>query len=227
MELDQQTLNTLEGLIDRGVTFGIDICASFDHVVVAMAPMVADPVSLFDAAPVGDGAAAVIVTSSERAADMVPNPVVVAGSALATDTIGLHDRRDILHLAAAAKSAQKAMDAAGVTTEDIDLFELHDSFTVMAALSLEAAGFAERGQGWQLARDGEIERDGRIPISTMGGLKARGNPMGATGVYQIVEVAQQLRGMAGACQIPDARIGMAQNIGGSGATAVTHILRVS
>jgi acetyl-CoA C-acetyltransferase len=193
----------------------------------ASAPLVADPVSLFDAAPSGDGAAAVIVTSADRAADMVPNPVVVAGSALATDTIGLHDRRDIMHLAAAARSAQKALDAAGVTPEDIDLFELHDAFTVMAALSLEASGFAERGEGWKLARDGEIGRDGRIPISTMGGLKARGNPMGATGVYQVVELAQQLRGEAGACQIADAHIGMAQNLGGSGATAVTHILRIN
>lgn len=191
----------------------------------ADAPLVADPVSLFDEAPTGDGAAAVIITSSQRAADMVPLPVEIAGSALATDTIGLHDRRDMLVLEAARNSARQAMDEAGVTLDDIDLFELHDAFTVMAALALEAAGFAERGQGWRLARDGQIGRDGRIPISTMGGLKARGNPMGATGVYQIVEVAQQLRGQAGACQIADARIGMAQNLGGSGATAVTHILR--
>ncbi len=193
----------------------------------ASAPLVADPVSLFDVAPTGDGAAAVIVTSSERAADMVPRPVTIAGSALATDTIGLHDRKDIVYLAAAAKSARKAMEAAGVTPQDIDLFELHDSFTIMAALSLEAAGFSERGQGWQLARDGEIGRDGRIPISTLGGLKARGNPLGATGVYQVVEVAQQLRGEAGPCQIADARVGMAQNLGGTGATAVTHILRIN
>jgi acetyl-CoA C-acetyltransferase len=191
-----------------------------------MAPLVADPVSLFDVAPDGDGAAAIIITSAERAADMVPNPVMIAGSAMATDTIGLHDRRDVLHLRAAAQSAQKAMAQAGVGPDDIDLFELHDEFTVMAALSLEAAGFAARGEGWKLARDGEIGRDGRIPISTMGGLKARGNPLGATGVYQVVEVAQQLRGQAGACQIDGARVGMAQNLGGTGATAVTHILRV-
>jgi acetyl-CoA C-acetyltransferase len=117
------------------------------------------------------------------------------------------------------------MQAAGVTAEDIDLFELHDSYTVMAALSLEAAGFAEPGTGWQLARDGAIGRNGRIPISTFGGLKARGNPIGATGIYQIVEVAQQLRGKAGECQIADARIGMTQNLGSNGATAVTHVLR--
>jgi acetyl-CoA C-acetyltransferase len=156
---------------------------------------------------------------------MVPKPIEVAGSALATDTIGLHDRRELLYLRAAADSAAKAMAMAGVTHDDIDLFELHDSFTVMAALALEACGFAARGSGWQLARDGEIGRAGRIPISTFGGLKARGYPVGAAGVYQIVEVAQQLRGDAEACQVADARIGMAQNIGGTGATAVTHILR--
>ena len=193
----------------------------------AMAPLVADPVSLFDAAPAGDGAAAIIVTSTERARDMVPQPVDIIGSALATDTMGLHDRGDILHLTAAAISAARAMEAASVTVDDVDLFELHDSFTVMAALSLEAAGFAARGEGWQLARDGEIGLNGRIPISTLGGLKARGNPIGATGVYQVVEVSQQLRGQAEACQVEGAKIGMAQNLGTTGATAVTHIMRVS
>ncbi len=193
----------------------------------AMAPLVADPVSLFDAAPTGDGAAAIVVTSSEQAKDMVPQPVEIIGSALATDTMGLHDRKDVLYLAAAASSARRAMAAAGVTAEDIDFFELHDSFTVMAALSLEASGFAARGEGWQLARDGEIGPNGRIPISTFGGLKARGNPIGATGVFQIVEVAQQLRGEAEACQIEGAKIGMAQNLGTTGATAVTHVLRLS
>jgi acetyl-CoA C-acetyltransferase len=191
----------------------------------AGAPVVADPVNLFDMAPLADGAAAVIVTNSERAMDMVPKPVRIAGSALATDSLALHDRRDPLWLAAAEQSAQRALAMAGVTPGDVDLFELHDSYTVLAALSLEAAGYAGRGEGWQLARDGEIGRDGRIPISTFGGLKARGNPVGATGLYQIVEVVRQLRGEAGDCQVAGARIGMAQNLGGSGATAVTHVLK--
>ena len=188
-------------------------------------PVVADPVSLFDAAPLGDGSAAVIVTKNDRAMDMVPKPVQIIGSALATDHIGLHDRKDILRLRAAELSAQAALEQAGISPEDVDVFELHDSFTIMAALSLEACGFAGQGQGWQLARDGQIGRDGRIPISTFGGLKARGNPVGATGLYQIVEVTGQLRGQAGDNQVPDARIGMAQNLGGTGATAVTHILK--
>ncbi len=190
------------------------------------APVIADPVSLFDAAPLGDGAAAVIVTSSERAMDMVPKPVRISGSALATDHVGLHDRKNPLWLSAAERSAKATLEQAGLTPDDIDLFELHDSFTIMAALSLEACGFAGAGQGWQLARDGQIGLDGRIPISTFGGLKARGNPAGATGVYQIVEVARQLRAEAGDCQVAGAGIGMAQNLGGSGATAVTHILRI-
>lgn len=188
------------------------------------APMTAEPVSLFDEAPAGDGAAAVIVTASERAADMVARPVRIAASTLATDTLSLHDRRDLLWLPAAERSAARACEQAGLTPADIDLFELHDSFTILAALSLEACGFAERGQGWQLARDGELGRNGRIPISTFGGLKARGNPLGATGLYQIVEVAHQVRGTAGDCQVPGARVGMAQNLGGMAATAVTHIL---
>ena len=189
------------------------------------APMVADPVSLFDAAPYGDGAAAVIVTGHERAMDMVPNPIRIVGSAVATDTLALHDRNNPLWLKAAEISAQKAMAQAGIGPDDVDLFELTDAFTVLAALSLEAVGFAEPGEGWQLARDGEIARNGRIPISTFGGLKARGNPLGATGVYQIVEVVRQLRGDADDNQVAEAQVGMAQILGGSGGTAVTHVLK--
>lgn len=193
----------------------------------ASGPVVADPVSLFDMAPLGDGAATVIVTDSERAMDMVPKPVRITGSALATDHLGLHDRKNILWLKAAETSSAEAMRQAGVGPEDVDVFECHDSFTIMAALSLEACGFAAPGEGWTLARDGEITRQGRIPISTFGGLKARGNPAGATGVYQVVEVAKQLRGEAGQCQIEGAKIGLAQNLGGTGATAVTHVFELA
>ncbi len=189
-------------------------------------PLVADPVTLFDAAPMGDGAAAVIVTSHERAMDMVPVPVQIAGSAIATDTLALHDRKDVVWLRAAEQSAKRALEKAGVSPDGVDLFELHDSFTIMAALSLEAAGFAERGRGWELAKNGAIGRNGRIPISTFGGLKARGNPLGATGVYQVVEAARQLRGEAGDCQVDGAKVALTQNLGGMGGTAVTHVLKV-
>ena len=193
----------------------------------ASGPKVATPVSLFDMAPLGDGSAAVLITDSERAMDMVPKPVKITGSAVTTDRIAVHDRKNVVWLDAAERSAKKALEQAGIGPDDIDLFELHDGYTILAALSLEACGYAEPGQGWQLARDGEIGRDGRIPISTFGGLKARGNPAGATGVYQIVEVAKQLRGEAGDNQVQGAKIGMAQNLGGNGATAVTHVLKLS
>jgi acetyl-CoA C-acetyltransferase len=190
------------------------------------APQVATPISLFDMAPLGDGSAAVLVTNSEQAMDMVPKPIRIAGSAIRTDRLALHDRKNVIWLNAAERSAQIAMEQAGISSDDVDVFELHDGYTILAALSLEACGFAEPGTGWQLARDGEIGRDGRIPISTFGGLKARGNPAGATGIYQIVEVARQLRGEAGDNQVEGAKIGMAQNLGGNGATAVTHVLKV-
>jgi acetyl-CoA C-acetyltransferase len=143
---------------------------------------------------------------------------------MATDTIAVHDRRDLLALEAAALSSAKAYKQAKVTTKDIDVFELHDAFTIMSALSLEACGFAERGRGVRLGAQGDILPGGQIPISTFGGLKARGHPVGATGIYQIIEVAMQLRGQAGANQVRDAHWGMAQNIGGSGATVITTIL---
>ena len=107
---------------------------------------------------------------------------------------------------------------------DIDFFEMHDAFTIMSALSLESNGFAERGQGTRPAQEGEIGLDGKIPVTTRGGLKARGHPVGATGLYQIVEAVQQLRGDAEKNQVENARLGMTQNIGGSGATIITHIL---
>jgi acetyl-CoA C-acetyltransferase len=184
--------------------------------------MVATPINLLDASPIGDGAAAVLLVPAERVAG--PR-ILVAGSASATDTLAVHSRRDPLFLSAAYASAKKAYSQASVSPSEIDLFELHDAFSIMAALSLEACGFAERGQGVRLGLDGEISPKGRVPVCTRGGLKARGHPVGATGVYQIVEVVQQLRGECGQTQVDGARIGMAQNIGGSGATILTHILR--
>ncbi|MDW8395923.1 MAG: thiolase domain-containing protein [Anaerolineae bacterium] len=190
----------------------------------AEAKPIADPINLLDSSPIADGAACVILAPTSIAREFTDKPVRVRAVAIATDTLALHDRRDPLYLEGAAISTQKAYAAAGVGPADIDLFELHDAFTIMSALSLEAAGFARRGRGVALALDNEISLGGRIPITTMGGLKARGHPVGATGMYQIVEVALQLRGEAGANQVRDARIGMAQNIGGSGATVVTTIL---
>jgi len=191
----------------------------------ARARMVADPINLLDASPIGDGAAAIILCPANHARPNGQLAIIVAASASATDSLAVHDRDDPLYLAAAGQSAQKAYAQAGIQPQDLDLFELHDAFSIMAALSLEACGFAGRGQGVRLGLDGEISPGGKVPVATRGGLKARGHPVGATGVYQLVEVVQQLRGEAGETQVPDARIGMAQNIVGSGATVVTHILK--
>ncbi len=190
------------------------------------APMVAPPINLMDASPMGDGAAAAVLVPVEHLHRFPPKPNVrVVASAAATDTIALASRRDPLWLSAAERSARQAYAQAGVGPNDIDVFELHDAFTIMSALSLEACGFAERGQGPRLALEGEIQIGGRIPICTRGGLKARGHPVGATGMYQIVEVVQQLRGEAGETQVEGAKIGMTQNIGGSGSNIITHIFR--
>jgi acetyl-CoA C-acetyltransferase len=196
------------------------------------ARMIAAPINLLDASPIGDGAAALVIAAVDVLGTRLPTarsmnrPLLrITGSAGATDTLAVHSRQDPLWLSAAEKSAQQAYAQAGLMPTDIDLFELHDAFSIMSALSLEAAGFAERGQGPRLGLDGEITPQGRIPIATRGGLKARGHPVGATGVYQIVEAVQQLRGEAGGTQVENARIAMTQNIGGSGATIFTHIIQ--
>ena len=184
--------------------------------------MVATPINLLDASPIGDGAAAMVIVTAEK---VTRQPrIIVAGSGSATDTIAVHSRKDPMFLQAAYQSSKRAYEMAGLTPADIDVFELHDAFSIMSALSLEASGFAEKGQGVRLALDNEISIGGRIPICTRGGLKARGHPVGATGMYQLVEIAQQLRGECDKAQVEGARIGMAQNIGGSGASILTHIL---
>ena len=192
--------------------------------------MLVDPVKLFDAPPVCDGAAAIILASEEvaRSAARAGLPLVkVAGSAIGTDSLALAARVDKLELSGAALSTQRAFAQAGVTNEDIDLFELHDAYTIISSLSLEAAGFAKRGQGVHFGKDGEIALDGALPISTMGGLKSRGHPVGATGIYQLAETYMQLTGTAGANQVPGAEIALVQNIGGTGATVISHVMMVA
>jgi acetyl-CoA C-acetyltransferase len=186
--------------------------------------MIATPINLLDASPIGDGAAAMIIVPAEKV-QRKPR-ILVSASAASTDTIAVHSRKDPMFLQAAYTSSKRAYEMAGVSANDIDVFELHDAFSIMAALSLEASGFAERGQGVRLALDNEISIQGRVPVCTRGGLKARGHPVGATGMYQLVEVVQQLRGECGKTQVDGAKIGMAQNIGGSGATILTHILQI-
>ncbi|ALM75460.1 thiolase domain-containing protein [Thermococcus barophilus] len=194
---------------------------------VLRSPYIADPLKLFDASPVCDGAAAVIITTTEKAKELgIPKEkwVEIAGMGRAIDTINLANRKELLRLRAAEVAAERAYKMAGIEAKDVDLFEVHDAFTIMAALSLEAVGAAERGKGAELAKEGQIAIDGDYPIQTMGGLKSRGHPVGATGVYQTVEAALQLRGEA-PNQVPDAEIALTQNIGGTGSNITVTILR--
>lgn len=189
--------------------------------------LVADPITILDASPIGDGAAAALLVPLELLKSQGIQPIIkVAASAAATDSIAVHSRKDPLWLDASEKSSRKAYSQAGVIPADIDVFESHDAFSIMASLSLESTGFAEQGQAPRLANDGGIFISGRIPMATFGGLKARGHPVGATGMYQIVEIVQQLRNEANdEIQVEGASIGMAQNIGGSGSNIITHILQ--
>ena len=187
------------------------------------APMVAPPINRFDCAPDADGAAAIVLAAGNAAPRSHPLARITA-SAIATDALALHDRSDPLTFMAARQSAQLAYEQANIRPNDVDVFELFDRFTIYAALSLEAADMAARGEGWKLAQKNGVRLDGRIPISTFGGLKARGNCGGATGVYQIAELVQQLLGEASDNQVTDAHCGMAQCLGASAATAVTHVL---
>jgi acetyl-CoA C-acetyltransferase len=190
------------------------------------AEMVSEPINMFDMAPNADGAAAVIVTRQDLLPDDISHPLVrIAGSAASSDTLALHDRKDMLFFDTAHISAGKAMKQAGIVTDRIDLFEYHDVFSIFAALQLEAVGFAIKGQGWKLAAENEIGLKGKIPSATMGGMKARGFAGGAAGVYQAVEAALQLRGQAGSNQVPDAKTALIQSLGGPASTAVSHILQ--
>ena len=188
-----------------------------------------DPVKLFDAPPMCDGAAAIILASEAVARSATRGggvPLVqVCASAIGTDSLAIARRHHKLTLDGAALSSHRAYQQAGVGPQDIDIFELHDAYTIITALSLEAAGFAEPGEGVHFGKQGEIALDGSLPISTMGGLKARGHPVGATGVYQLVETYLQLTGTAGANQVKEPRLALVQNIGGTGATVVSHILK--
>ncbi len=192
---------------------------------VATAAPVATPIGLLDSSTVADGAAAVIIAAApSRGGDGARAPIRIAGSALASVALALGARPDPLWLDAAARSAGAALTAAQVNVEAVNVAELSDQHGIVAALSLEAAGFAPRGTAPRLAADGTYAQGGRLPMATAGGCKARGDTVGALGVYQIVELAAQLWGEAGPLQVPGARVALAQCLGGLGATAATHIL---
>lgn len=185
--------------------------------------LVAAPLRLLHCSPVSDGAAAVLVCPLDQARAFTDSPVKIIGSGLATDTMALADRADPAALDAVQRAAQRAYDMAGVNPKDIDVAEVHDCFSIAEICCIEALGFTERGMGGGAAREGVTALGGRIPVNTSGGLKAKGHPVGATGVAQAIEIYQQLRGECGERQVEAARIGLTQNMGGSGASCVVHV----
>ena len=194
---------------------------------VLRSPLIADPLRLLDCSPVSDGAAALVLCTVERAKSLRCDPIVrITGSGMGTDTIALHHRADLPDLRAARAAGEAAFRMAGRRPEDVDFAEIHDGFTIVELCSLEALGFVERGRSGPATEAGETSLGGRIPVNPSGGLKAGGHPVGATGVAQVCEVVTQLRGRAGARQVPGARIGLAHSMAGSGGSALVHLLEV-
>ena len=189
---------------------------------------VAEPLNILDCSPITDGAAAAILCPLDMAKRITRKPAVkVIGSGHATDTIQLAQRDDLTSLAGTVKAGEMAYEMAGKTPGDIDFAEVHDCFTIAEICIMEGLGFVEKGQGGKAVEEGLTARDGKIPINVSGGLKSKGHPVGATGVAQIYEVVSQLRGEAGERQLSSPKIGLTQNMGGSGGSTVVHILEVA
>jgi acetyl-CoA C-acetyltransferase len=186
--------------------------------------MVADPLKVLDCSPITDGAAATILMEVEKAKSLGLNYVEIVASAQASDTLALHDR-SLSEIKATKIASDIAYKQAGITHKDISMAEVHDCFTIAEIMAVEGLGFFEKGKGGQATLDGETKIGGKIPINTSGGLKACGHPVGATGVKQIVEATWQLRGQAEGRQVDNAEYALTHNVGGSGATAVVHILK--
>jgi acetyl-CoA C-acetyltransferase len=185
---------------------------------------VADPLNLYDCSLISDGAAAVIVTAADRARDFSDKPVRVLGVAQASDYLALDQKADITTFPAVKAASRKAYKMAGVGPADIEFGELHDCFTIAEIIALEDLGFVPRGQGGPCSAAGYTALGGAKPMNTSGGLKSKGHPVGATGVAQICDLVQQIRGEAGERQVSKHSLGLAENLGGSGASCVVTIL---
>jgi acetyl-CoA C-acetyltransferase len=187
-------------------------------------PMVADPLHVLDCSPISDGAAAVVLVPTETAKRFADTPIRIVASAQASDTLALHDRRDLTTLDATVHAARQAFAQAKIEPRQVDVAEVHDCFTIAEILAIEDLGFVEKGQGGPATEEGMTALGSELPINTSGGLKACGHPVGATGIKQAYEIALQLRGEAGRRQVDEAEIGLIHNVGGSGGTALVHIL---
>lgn len=187
-------------------------------------PMVSDPLTMFDCAPLSDGAAAVVLCPLENAESFRKDPVVILGTGMGGDHVAVHDRRDMDTMKATASAASKAFSMSGLGPGDMDFAEVHDNYSISEIMAIEDIGFFPKGDGGPATERGDTALHSKIPVNTSGGLKAKGQPVGAVGVNQAVEAAIQLRGQGGDRQVQDARYGLIHNLGGTGASAVVHIL---
>jgi acetyl-CoA C-acetyltransferase len=217
--------NHANGLLNPHAQFHLKV--SVEDVLAST--MVADPLHLLDCSPVTDGAAALVVTTVERARELAGDkPVIrISGSGLATDTMALANREDLAQLDAVRLAAERAFAMAGRTPADLHLAEVHDCFTIAEIMTTEAIGLFDAGYGGSAVESGLTSLQGKIPVNPSGGLKSKGHPVGATGVAQVVEIVTQLRGAAGQRQVEGATVGLAQNMGGSGGSAIVHIVEVA
>ena len=190
---------------------------------VLQAPWVAEPLGLFDCAPLSDGAAAVVLCAMERARSFTDAPIRILGSGQASDFLALHDRRSLTAMDATTEAGARALKQAKLAPKDVQVAEVHDNFTITEILAIEDLGFVEKGKGGPATLDGVTALNGKVSVNPSGGLKARGQPVGATGVAQAVEIVRQLRGEAGKRQVVGAKHGLTHTLGGTGATAVVHI----
>ncbi|MHA1686312.1 MAG: thiolase domain-containing protein [Candidatus Heimdallarchaeaceae archaeon] len=188
--------------------------------------MVADPLKIYDCSPISDGGAAIVLTTLEKAQQIGNNtPVEIVGVGQASDTVDLASRKSLTSIQASKVAAERAYKMANIKPSDIDVAEVHDCFTIAEIINTEDLGFFNPGEGGYAVETGLTKRDGDVPVNPSGGLKAKGHPIGASGVAQIVELTHQIRGTAGKRQVSGVRYGLAHNMGGSGATAVVHILK--
>jgi acetyl-CoA C-acetyltransferase len=188
--------------------------------------LVAEPLNLYDCSLITDGAAAIVLCASELAADYSKVPVDIIGHGQASDSFCMYMKKDITRFEATIAAGRRAYEMAKVSPEDIDVVEVHDCFTIAEIIAFEDLGFCKKGKGGPFTYEGMTAIGGKVPVNTSGGLKSKGHPVGATGVAQVYEIVKQLRGDAGERQVPNARVGLTQNMGGTGGSTVVHILEV-
>ena len=212
--------NHLNGCLNPIAQYRREI--SIDNVL--SSPFVAEPLRVLDCSPLSDGAAALILCPLDKAREYGKDEIAMVASSQSSDTLALHERKSFDSLKSTKRASEIAYEKAGIQPRDVDVAEVHDCFTIAEIMAIEDLGFVKKGEGGKAVEEGLTKIDGEMPVNTSGGLKARGHPIGATGIAQAYEIVLQLRGKAEKRQVPNAKIGLCHNVGGSGGTAVVHLM---